>query len=911
VIGQTVSHYRLTDQVGTGGMGTVYKADDLKLERVVAVKIVTPHHSNPETAVKRFIREAKIVSKIGHPNVITVHDIVEEDNVNYLVMEYIDGKSLRQRMSEPLELPNALRIATDIASGLDAAHRLGVVHRDIKPENIMITKSGLSKVLDFGVAQLADTTKITSEGAVVGTAHYMAPEQLRGQPTDGRTDIYALGVVLFEMLSGRRPFDARGWEALRYQVMTKAPPSLRTLVPSTPDDVDAIVRKALAKDPGERYESMEAMLHDLRIVRERLSAELAGVRKMHARKRLRRRARIWVALAVSLGVLLALWRWIPRPPDTGRRILVMQAANTLADNNIDYLSGGIMDGLITALSRLVGYNVITRETVTTTMDATNIDDVGFAPAQVLAVAAELGAEYVVLPRFAQKERTIRVDCELRKVGHDASLGSWWQDISDLKTDFYPAIGRLAADVAFALGAEWPEDEDQSPVAITHSIEALRHYQRALDRYERRDLVEAVAELRLAVRADTTFAAAYLRLARLSPDRDEQKDALQRAMIYRHGAPQPVGRLILASQLEWDNQLEEAIRTFRSILADYPTNVEARRSLAKLLMYRRRFGEAAAEFSVLKTMNPYDYSFYGFWWIALSHSRRTGEALSILEAWRDAAPDEPGPLRRLISHQLTFGNYDEIEPLLGRLAELSPRTEPRYRAALYLELGRMNEARELYEAQLTSSSPGSAPGRSYSNLAWLYYYTGDYEKGLEYAQRALAAAPDAYNSWIAGLLAAANGQPDIARTHTPAIKEYFTESEDEAEVVEALSERRYYYHLLGEIALAEQDPQRAVEMHRLAVRFCSHIDRPFFGTYLALAFLAAGDQNKAVAELDSVVSINPNYPPALLYLGRTYVERDRYDLAKEVLLRLKQVWRQADRDYRLNQELSRLLTLVDE
>jgi tetratricopeptide (TPR) repeat protein len=900
----------LTDHIDAGGMGTVYKAEDLKLERVVAVKIVTPTHSDPKTATKRFIREAKIVSKIGHPNVITVHDIVEENGDSFLVMEYIDGPSLRARMTEQLDLSDIIRIASEVGAGLGAAHDLGVVHRDVKPENIMITKSGLCKVLDFGVAQLVDTTRITTEGRVIGTAHYMAPEQLRGHEIDARTDIYALGVVLFEMLAGRRPFVADEWEALQYQIVNEDPPWLTETAPGVPDDVEAIVRKALEKDPAKRYQSMSDMLHDLDVVRDRLGAEATGASRMLAHKRRRRRVVTWTGAAVSLMVALVVWQILVPTPDTNPRILVMRAANSLADDNIDYLSGGIMDGLIAALAQLDGYNVITRATVTSTIDATDLKTAGFAPNKVLNAADQVGADYLVMPSFAQSDNAIRVECELKDVGKGVLIGSWSQDMADLKTDFYPVIGRLAADIAFALGAEWREEPGQSQVALTESIEALRHYQHALDRFEMGDYADAVTHLRLAVKEDTTFAAAYLRLARLSPDRDEQTEALQRAMIYRHGAPQPFGRLILASQLEWDDQIDDAVETFRSILADYPEDVEARKSLAKLLMYVRRFGDAAAEFSVLKRMNPFDYSFYDFWWMAYGKSGRSDRALAILEEWREQFPDEPAPLRMLVSHHLNFGSYDAIGPILDRLAELSPGSDLTNRGFVYMVLGRMNEAENLYEGLLDSPDPRFAPGRSYTRLARLYYQTGEYEKGLEYIRQALNAVPDFYNSWIAGLLAAANGQPDVAREHIPAIKEYFTETEDESEVVEALSERRFYYHLLGEIALAERNPSQAVEMHQMVIRFCSRTDRPFFGTYLGLAYLAAENYDNAVAEFEEVLSINPNYPRALLYLGQTYLELGESDRAKEVLLRLKQVWKRADEDYVLNKELNRLLALVE-
>lgn len=910
MIGQTISHYRLTDHIDAGGMGTVYKAEDLKLERVVAVKIVTPTHSDAKTATKRFIREAKIVSKIGHPNVITVHDIVEEDDVNYLVMEYVDGPSLRERMAEPLELSDIIRITGEVGAGLGAAHEQGVVHRDVKPENIMITKSGLCKVLDFGVAQLVDTTRITTEGRVIGTAHYMAPEQLRGHEIDARTDVYGLGVVLFEMLAGRRPFGAQEWEALRYQIVNEDPPWLGEIAPGVPDDIEAIARKALEKDPGKRYQSMSEMLHDLAVIRERLSAEATGITRMHARTRHRRRAMTWGGVAVSLVIALAVWKFLAPTPDTSPRILVMRATNSLADDNLDYLSGGIMDGLITALAQLAGYNIITRATVTSTIDATGLKTAGFAPSNVLNAADKVGADYLVLPSFAQNGEAIRVKYELSDVEKGEIIGSSWQDIADLTTDFYPVIGRLAADIAFSLGAEWREEPEPSQIALTESVEALKHYQQALDRFETGDMPEAVTELKLAVEEDTTFAAAYLRLARLNPNPNEREEALRRAMIYRHGAPQPWSRLILASQLEWDDQNDDAIETFKSVLADYPEDVEARRSLAKLLMWVRRFGDAAAELSVIKTMNPFDYSFYDFWSMAYSESGRSDKALAILEEWREQSPDEPAPLRLLVSHHLDFGGYEELEPILDRLAELDPRSDLTNRGYVYRVLGRMNEAEELYERLLDSPDPHFARGRGYTRLARLYYETGEYDKGLEYIRQALDATPDFYNSWIAGLLAAANGKPDVACGHTPVIKQYFTETEDDSEAVEGLGYRRFYYHLLGEIALAEKNPSQAVEMHQMVIRFCSHTDRPFFGAYLGLAYLAAEDYDNAVAEFEEVISINPNHPQALLYLGRAYLELGEPDRAKEVLLRLKQVWQRADEDYVLNRELNRLLTLIE-
>jgi serine/threonine-protein kinase len=284
LIGRTISHYRLAELIGAGGLGTVYKADDLRLERGVAVKALTPASTNP-TAIKRFRREAKIISKIDHPNVVTLHDIVDVGGMSFYIMEYIDGPTLRDRMSEELELPEIIHIAREVGAGLQAAHELGVVHRDVKPENIMIAKSGVCKVLDFSMALLADATRITAAGHVVGTVHYMAPEQVQGKVIDARADIYALGVVAYEMLAGRRPFEAKEWEALRYQITTENPQWLTDIVPGMREDVEAVVHKALEKEPADRYRSMDQMLHDLGVVALRLESESSGGAQMHASPR--------------------------------------------------------------------------------------------------------------------------------------------------------------------------------------------------------------------------------------------------------------------------------------------------------------------------------------------------------------------------------------------------------------------------------------------------------------------------------------------------------------------------------------------------------------------------------------------------------------------------------------------------
>jgi serine/threonine-protein kinase len=267
MIGKTISHYKVVQHVGEGGMGAVYKGQDLVLDRPVAIKIINPSNRDQLAANERFIREAKAISQIDHPNVVTLIEVVQEAPYNYLVMQYVTGETLRHSLhKKPFTIQECVRIVCEVASGLEAAHKHRIIHRDIKPENIMITPSGLCKILDFGVAQLVDRSTLTRKGRIVGTLPYMAPEQIRAEKVDVRTDVYALGVLLFELLSGSPPFTSRQEAALLYEILNREPPDLRSLRHEVPEELARIARKALAKNPTQRYQDVTQLLHDLEII---------------------------------------------------------------------------------------------------------------------------------------------------------------------------------------------------------------------------------------------------------------------------------------------------------------------------------------------------------------------------------------------------------------------------------------------------------------------------------------------------------------------------------------------------------------------------------------------------------------------------------------------------------------------
>ena len=311
-VGQAISHYRITEKLGEGGMGVVYKAEDTKLRRTVALKFLRTEVLESEEHKTRFLYEAQAAAALDHPNICTVHEIDEDEGLVFIAMAFVEGQSVKQKIAaRPLKLEEALDVAIETARGLNAAHKKEIVHRDIKSSNLMITEERQVRIMDFGLAQLADRTRLTETGTSLGTPAYMSPEQARGEPVDRRSDIWSLGVVLYEMVSGQLPFKGEREAAVSYAILNEEPEPLTALRSGLPVELDRIVGKALAKDRDERYQHVDEMLVDLQSLKK--ERESGARRQAQAPAVLVRgsRAGWYVALAVAgVAVIVAASVWL-------------------------------------------------------------------------------------------------------------------------------------------------------------------------------------------------------------------------------------------------------------------------------------------------------------------------------------------------------------------------------------------------------------------------------------------------------------------------------------------------------------------------------------------------------------------------------------------------------------------------
>jgi len=508
MIGKVVSHYKILEKLGEGGMGVVYKAQDIKLDRLVALKFLPPELTKDPQAKDRFIQEARAASALDHPNICTVYEIDETDDGRmFMAMAHYEGDTLKEKIGASakaggMKVNDAVENAVQIARGLAKAHESGIVHRDIKPANVIVTRDGIAKILDFGLAKLSGRALLTMAGSTLGTAAYMSPEQARGEAVDARTDIWSMGVVLYEMLTGRRPFASDYEQALIYSILNDEPTAMRDVRPGIPEDLEKIVRRAMAKKPADRYPDLKEFIADLNAFRggSQISKQ---AQKVAGRKR---RLTYLVVSVVSLIVaVVGIMKYTSRDK-TIDSIAVLPFVNESQNPDLEYLCDGLTEALLEDLCRAPGMKKVTARY--SVMEYKNKIVVPSEVSQKLGVAA------ILVSRLHQRSNDVRVAVELIAGSDGRRL--WGMQYTAPTSEITGLHSDIAKSVIENLHLTGPvEQPARETRQYTQNQDAYRLYLQGQVHYHRstpEEIRKGIECYRKAIQLDPTFALAHSGIA---------------------------------------------------------------------------------------------------------------------------------------------------------------------------------------------------------------------------------------------------------------------------------------------------------------------------------------------------------------------------------------------------------------
>lgn len=660
LIGQTVSHYRVVAKLGGGGMGVVYEGEDMRLGRRVALKFLPENLARDQRALQRFEREARAASALNHPSICTIYEVEEHAQQPVIVMELLEGQSLKDRMrTGPIPLDELLDLGIQTSDALAAAHAKGIIHRDIKPANLFVVSGDRVKILDFGLAKTMpshlppsnlDEESLTVEGMIPGTTAYMSPEQVRGEEIDARSDLFSLGVVLYEMACGKRPFAGKNRVLLMNAILNQKPVPPTDANPELPSAIDAITGKALEKDRQQRYQHARDIHTDLeRLKRERDSGRpaLPAVGAIHTReeypqRRIKAAGMVGFALMVLLGI--GVWLYLLRGRGEDKPIdsvAVLPFLNAGNDPNTEYLSDGITESLIGALSHLSSLRVMARDTVFS-YKGQQVDP--------RKAGRDLKVDAVVTGKVSERADTLIVEADLVKVADGQEL--WGERYNRNMGDLLGVQDEITTEISRKLRLRLSgEDAMRLHKASTANSEAYRLYRKGryfASKATKEDLDKGMAFFNQAIAMDPTYALAYEGLSYyygwtddlLLAPRDampKAKEAAKKALELDDGLPQAhVDLATVLAQYEWDwTAAEQEYR--RSIQLD-PNYAAAHTFLGYLLVSEGRFEEGIQEDRRAVELDPLSPEANWFLGWMLYSARRYEEAIDQLRKTIDLDPN---------------------------------------------------------------------------------------------------------------------------------------------------------------------------------------------------------------------------------------------------------------------------------
>lgn len=845
--GKTISHYHITEKLGEGGMGVVYKAQDTKLDRLVALKFLPSHLTQKESDLKRLVQEAKAAAALNHPNVCTIYEIHDEGENPFIVMEYVEGKTLRQKIKDKgLKINQAIETAIQIAEALKAAHKKGIVYRDIKSENIMVTDTGQVKVMDFGLARMRGSAKLTKPGSTIGTAAYMSPEQARGEELDQRSDIWSLGVVLYEMITGQLPFKGDYEQATMYSIMNDEPEPVKDLRTGVPLALERIIIKCLEKDPARRYQHIEDLAVDLKALKKSDSGDTTSSLLITTRKKKKWIIPVLGFLMILLVVLLLDPLNIFKHQSTKisgfqKKILVMPFENLGYEEQV-YFAEGITEEITSLLASLQTLGVISRQS------ALHYAGREYTTEQV---GRELGVHYILTGtvRWApvpEGEQRVRITSHLVRVDDDIEV--WSQTYEHVLDDIFRTQSDIAHNVVDALGIKLSQPHrERFAEQPTENLDAYQAYLRGRwlthrPHFSVDDWEKSIESFKNAVSLDTNFALAYAELAKahakmyyLRYDVSESRlrladEAAQKAARLDPGSAEvslAMGYYYLWAYRDWSRVRDE----WSVAEKEMPNNVNILISKADLYEPMGYWEDAirvlkqAFEISPKDSEIPDQLAMF-YWW-----TREYDKAADYADQAIALGPDEIWPYLHKTFNHWSWKGIDATTRNYLSASSMSMDYEW-YVFSWYYQYTGERQFRDALN--LLENTPGEwAKNKivAYPKTlmtAFIYQYQSEMEKARQYFKQS-----------ITQLLSAVEDYPDDPR----------------------------YHSALG-IALAGvgqkeegiREGEKAVELLPLSV---DHAYAPSFISDLSVTYSLAGDVDLALEQLDILLSEPTWFSPEFL------------------------------------------------
>jgi eukaryotic-like serine/threonine-protein kinase len=741
MIGQSIAHYKIIEKLGEGGMGVVYKAEDTKLHRYVALKFLPANLTSDKKTKDRFLNEAQSASKLDHPNICTIHEIGEApDHGLFIVMPFYEGETLKEKISRgQLPLNEAIDITLQIAKGLAKAHEQNITHRDIKPGNIIITEEGVVKIVDFGIAKLAGKTKVTMTGATLGTVTYMSPEQAKGAEIDNRSDIWSLGVTFYEMLTGRPPFASEYDQAIIYGILNEEPEPPSALNKELPVEIDYILAKTLEKNPSKRYQNAEEFIEDIENLKKDISAGISKRKIFRWRKHRRKKVYVYSAIVVLLILIVIavrtfIWTGAEKPIDS---IAVLPLNNLTNDPDQEYFVEGIQDALTTQLSKISALKIISR---TSTMHYKNTNKT--AP----QIAKELGVNGLIEGSVQRSGDRVRIIAQL--INGPADRHIWAQEFVRPVTDIFTLQSEIAQTIAKEIKINITAQE-KSSIVTTHTInpvaqEAFFKASFLMRKLTSEGITKAYDYLQEAIKADSNWAPPYAWLA----DWYIQS-------VYNGATPDevyPKAKMLSEKALKLDPTLAQAYFELAEISAfnrDWmvidknclsglglnPNSAIGHEMYATLLSTLCRHEDALREIRHAVELDPISNNTRGQYAMILTRARMFEEAIKQAREAISLDPEFEVGYLRLAWALRGAGKFDEAVATMKKALSLFSKSQypwKTFAAELFSHTGRKDSAKQLISEVIQNTDQKYL---FYAHIASTYFALGDKDEALRWLEQA--------------------------------------------------------------------------------------------------------------------------------------------------------------------------------